>query len=127
MAALGSFGEFTIENVTVTKNEDGSISYSAESFVVTSTRGQMTINYNGTLEGTQASEEATPVLKLVLQNATTDTVWFGADQAAIDAVGIRGINDDEIEGTIYDLGGRKVNKIQRGGIYVINGKKVAIK
>ncbi|MBP3830412.1 MAG: discoidin domain-containing protein [Bacteroidaceae bacterium] len=127
MAALGSFGEFTIENVTVTKNEDGSISYSAESFVVTSTRGQMTINYNGTLEGTQASEEATPVLKLVLQNATTDTVWFGADQAAIDAVGIRGINADEIEGTIYDLGGRKVNKIQRGGIYVINGKKVAIK
>ncbi len=127
MAALGSFGEFTIENVTVTKNEDGSISYSAESFVVTSTRGQMTINYNGTLEGTQASEEATPVLKLVLQNATTDTVWFGADQAAIDAVGIRGINADEIEGTIYDLGGRKVSKVQRGGIYVINGKKVAVK
>lgn len=127
MAALGSFGEFTIENVTVTKNEDGSISYSAESFVVNSVRGQMTMPYNGTLEGTQASEEATPVLKLVLKNATTDTVWFGADQAAIDAVGIRGINADEIEGTIYDLGGRKVSKIQRGGIYVINGKKVAVK
>ena len=127
MAALGSFDAFTIENVAVTKNEDGTISYSAEEFMVTSASGQMTVGYRGTLEGTQASEEATPVLKLVLQNATTDTVWFGADQAAIDAVGIRGINADEINGTIYDLGGRKVNKIQRGGIYVVNGKKVAVK
>ena len=126
MAALGSFGEFTIENVAVTTNDDGSISYAAEGFQV-STGGQMPAPYNGTLEGTQASTDATPVFHLTLQNATTDEVWFGADQAAIDAVGIRGINADEINGTIYDLGGRKVTKIQRGGIYIINGKKVAVK
>ena len=28
---------------------------------------------------------------------------------------------------IFDLSGRKVNKVQRGGIYVINGKRVAVK
>jgi hypothetical protein len=28
---------------------------------------------------------------------------------------------------IFDLSGRKVSKVQRGGIYVINGKRVAVK
>ena len=47
--------------------------------------GQMTVPYNGTLEGEQADADATPVFKLTLQNATSDEVYFGADQAAIDA------------------------------------------
>ena len=41
--------------------------------------------------------------------------------------GIYGVNADKITGTIYDLSGRKIQKVQRGGIYIVNGKKVAIK
>ena len=83
MAALGSFPEFTIEGVNVETGEDGTIHYSAEGFVVSTQMGQMTVGYAGTLEGEQADEDATPVFKLTLQNATTDEVYFGADQAAI--------------------------------------------
>ena len=40
-----------------------------------------------------------------------------------------GINALSAEGNaeIFDLSGRKVSKVQRGGIYVINGKRVAVK
>ena len=40
--------------------------------------------------------------------------------------GINGVNAD-MQNTIYDLSGRKIQKIQRGGIYIINGQKVAVK
>ena len=30
-------------------------------------------------------------------------------------------------GEIYDLGGRKVSKMQKGNVYIVNGKKVAVK
>ncbi len=40
-----------------------------------------------------------------------------------------GINALSAEGNaeIFDLSGRKVSRVQRGGIYVINGKRVAVK
>ena len=40
-----------------------------------------------------------------------------------------GINALSAEGNaeIFDLSGRRVSKVQRGGIYVINGKRVAVK
>ena len=86
MAPLGSFPEFTISNVTATTAIDGSITYAAGDFqVAIGGEGQMSSYYNGTLEGVQASAEATPCFKLVLQNATTDEVYFGADKAAIKA------------------------------------------
>ena len=97
-------------------------------------RGNGTVTYKVTLTGTQESEDATPVLKLTLENSVVDTVWFAASQSDIDdaiaeeeAVGIRGINGLENAGTIFDLSGRKVEKIQRGGIYIVNGKKVSVK
>ena len=85
MAALGSFPEFTIEGVNVETAEDGTIYYSLDQFQVLVQNGQMTMPYNGTLEGEQADADATPVIRLTLQNATLDEVYFGADQAAIDA------------------------------------------
>ena len=45
----------------------------------------------------------------------------------VEGDGINGINTAGQNATIYDLSGRKIQKIQRGGIYVINGKKVAVK
>ena len=42
-------------------------------------------------------------------------------------VGITGIDAAAEKASIYDLSGRKVEKVQRGGVYIINGKKVSIK
>jgi hypothetical protein len=43
-----------------------------------------------------------------------------------DTNGIEGV-DAEGEQTIYDLTGRKIETITKGGIYIINGKKVVVK
>ncbi|MBQ9665162.1 MAG: hypothetical protein IJV33_01635 [Bacteroidaceae bacterium] len=80
-----SVPSFTVENVAVETAEDGTITYAAGNFVVGIPMGMMTTNYNASLEGEQANADATPVIKIVLQNATTDTAIFGADQDAIDA------------------------------------------
>ena len=42
-------------------------------------------------------------------------------------VGINGIQADGEKATIYDLSGRKVEKMVKGGIYIVNGKKVSFK
>lgn len=42
-------------------------------------------------------------------------------------VGIKGFAIDDKKAAIYDLSGRKVEKIQRGGVYIIDGKKVSVK
>ncbi len=125
--------EFTVEGVEVTENEDGSISYAlpedAEAEVVID-RGTGEVIYKVALEGTQENAEATPVLKLVLDNSVIDTVWFGADEKTIDkaiVTAINGLNALGTEGTVFDLSGRKVEKIQRAGIYIVNGKKVSVK
>ena len=47
--------------------------------------------------------------------------YFGAADA------IKNVFDGVASGEIYDLSGRKVSKMQKGGVYVINGKKVLIK
>lgn len=41
--------------------------------------------------------------------------------------GIISINDVKADAEIYDLGGRRVQKVQQPGIYVINGKKMLVK
>lgn len=87
-----SIPEFTVENVAVTENADGSIFYSAGGFYV----GEGMVLYQGTLVGTQASADATPVITLVLNNATQLTTVFAATaeeaaQALEVAVAIRGV------------------------------------
>lgn len=77
--------QFTISNVAAETAADGSITYAAGNFQIATKMGQMDVYYNGTLEGVQASAEATPLFKLVLTNGVTDEVYFGADQDAIDA------------------------------------------
>ncbi len=125
--------EFTVEGVEVTENEDGSLSYAlpedAEAEVVID-RGTFPVTYKVALEGTQENAEAIPVLKLVLDNSVVDTVWFGPDEKTIDkaiVTAINGVNALATDGTIFDLSGRKVEKIQRAGIYIVNGKKVSVK
>ena len=42
-------------------------------------------------------------------------------------VGIKAIATEGEKAEIFDLSGRKVEKVQRGGVYIINGKKVSVK
>ncbi len=123
--------EFTIKGVAVVESQEtASATYSYEGSV-TIQNGMMTSTYDVTLTGYQASVEATPVFCVVLTQALIDTIYFGADQNAIDAykqaVGIKGIKAASENAAIYDLSGRKVEKMVKGGIYIVNGKKVSFK
>lgn len=40
---------------------------------------------------------------------------------------IQNVFDGLVDGDAYDLAGRKVQKLQKGGVYIINGKKVVVK
>ncbi len=40
---------------------------------------------------------------------------------------IQSVFDGLVDGDAYDLAGRKVQKLQKGGVYIINGKKVVVK
>ena len=71
-----------------------------------------------------------PILKLTLDNSVIDEVWFGPDEEAIDEAIADGISTIKIAGTsnkIFDLSGRQLDKVQKSGIYIVNGKKVSIK
>ncbi|MBQ6751740.1 MAG: hypothetical protein IJR02_13375 [Bacteroidaceae bacterium] len=86
LPGLATFPEFTIENVGIEEEEEGTkIFYSADNFQISIPRGQMTVNWNGKLEGEQAGIGETPVFKLTLVNGSTDVVYFGESQEAIDA------------------------------------------
>ena len=91
----------------------------------------MTISYQATVQGTQASEESMPVLCITMAQNFIDTIYFGEDADAIAAykvaVGIKGIKAASENAAIYDLSGRKVEKMVKGGIYIVNGKKVSFK
>ena len=56
-----------------------------------------------------------------------DAVLWTIAEYDENAVGIKGFATDDKKAAIYDLSGRKVEKIQRGGIYIIDGKKVSVK
>ena len=43
------------------------------------------------------------------------------------ATGINGVFDALQNGDIYDLAGRKVQHMQKGNVYIVNGKKVVVK
>ena len=48
--------------------------------------------------------------------------YFGGDADAIQSV-----FDGLVNGDAYDLGGRKVSRLQKGNVYIVNSKKVAVK
>ena len=66
-----------IVDAVKTTNEDGSVTYTNETFTVSVQMGQITVNYNCSLTGTQENADATPTITLVMQNASTNTVVFG--------------------------------------------------
>ena len=62
----------------------------------------------------------------------TNVEFTGTDKVAYElgvqvVTGINGINADFAGESIYTLGGARVSKIQKGGVYIINGKKMLVK
>jgi predicted urease superfamily metal-dependent hydrolase len=44
----------------------------------------------------------------------------------VEATGIENVEADTVK-AIYDITGRKIENITKGGIYIVNGKKVLVK
>jgi len=101
-----STGEFTVV-ADRTVNPDGSIEYSCESFTHSTQMGQMSVNYNGSLTGTQASADATPTIIVKLQNATTETSVFAGTA-------------EEAESVLAEQYVEPVVRIEDGKYYLLN-------
>ena len=67
------------------------------------------------------------------KDITISNVEFtGTDKVAYElgvqvVTGINGINADFAGESIYTIGGARVSKVQKGGVYIINGKKMLVK
>jgi hypothetical protein len=124
--------ELTIKDVVVSSDETGALSYTFDG-TATAQQGMYSLSYEVSLRGYQASENDTPVFHITQTSNSrmTDDIYFGADADAIaaykQAVGIKNVKGAQNVGTIYDLSGRKVEKMVKGGIYIVNGKKVSFK
>ncbi len=129
-----SFENLTLA-ATTTALEENAIGFSSEPTNVTFEGGMMAINYSATVEGSQATAEATPELVLTMKQATITTIVFAETaekakslleselQKAADAAGIQNVNANNEKQTIFNLNGQKLNKVQKG-LNIVNGKKV---
>ena len=80
------------------------------------------INTRGYFKVESVSGVVYPFCDAALDLAAT---WVLEEATA--ASGINDINAVEGTGVIYDLTGRKIEKITNAGIYIVNGKKVLVK
>lgn len=86
------------------------------------------ITYVGTMNGKTEAHTFVAKFAFVRDNETHDAVVLNVIIYYGDLVGINGIFADKNgETTIFDLSGRRVNTITKGGMYIINGKKVFVK
>ena len=124
---------FTVSGVNVTDYEDGTVIYdlpNSEAVWLTFGEGLYGQTYRTTLEGSQLNGFDIPVLKLTMDGRVTNIVWFGPEGMTLDEVigtDIRSTRQGTESGDIYDLSGRKVQKIQHPGVYIKEGKKVSVK
>ncbi len=64
---------------------------------------------------------------LVARQGDQATCAYTCTITVTGGTGIDGINGEAGDSVIYDITGRKIEKITEGGIYIINGKKVLVK
>ncbi|MBR3514402.1 MAG: hypothetical protein IKO12_08305 [Bacteroidaceae bacterium] len=76
--------DVTFENVMAVKTGN-MVRYIWEGSTVSVQNGMMVMNYNATFEGAQTSADATPVFHFTVGQAWNDDIYFGADEAAIEA------------------------------------------
>ena len=85
---------------------------------------------NAVIETSYAEVDGNNVLTITVKGADAETNPNNTKTYTINfstAVGLNAISADLENAVIYDLAGRRVSKAVKGGIYIINGKKVAIK
>ena len=73
------------------------------------------------------SANAQPKLKANRAYMTAPAGEVKAFYLGGDADAIQSVFDGLVNGDAYDLGGRKVTRLQKGGVYIVNGKKVVVK
>jgi hypothetical protein len=73
-------------------------------------------------EGEQPTVGANRAYLTVDEGSGVKAFFFGGGEDAI-----KSVFDGVAAGEVYDLNGRKVAKMQKGGAYIVNGKKVIIK
>ena len=115
--------EFTIANVIVTENADGSVSYTCDDAKVYAPRGNMApAEYAATLVGTKASADATPVITVTLTEQVILTAVFAATEE--EATGINSVGADAVKANGKYLENGKVVIIRNGVKYSVNGAVV---
>ena len=133
---------FTINDVDAYEYNDAILyALPAETSMMLSVgKGTMMPVYHMMVKGAKIAGQL--VLKLTMTgriNGAEFTLWFGPDdmtlaqiKAAMDTAeeiitDVDGIESETKEDVIYDLSGRKIERITQPGIYIKNGKKILVK
>ena len=112
--------------VATIANADNSISYTFNTMDDIKYDGKV-ITFNLGENAITTSGEYTLTIPSGLISATDGTKYTGTHTFTVVALtGIESV-EAEAEQTIYDLTGRKIESITKGGIYIVNGKKVLVK
>ncbi|MDE5912856.1 MAG: hypothetical protein K2G81_04345, partial [Muribaculaceae bacterium] len=59
-----------------------------------------------------------------MDGASTWEVANLGENSAIESIAVDKTN---LENTIFDINGRRISKINRSGLYIVNGKKVIVR
>ena len=112
--------------VATIANADNSISYTFNTMDDIKYNGKV-VTFNLGENAITTSGEYTLTIPSGLISATDGTKYTGTHTFTVVApTGIESV-EAEAEQTIYDLTGRKIESITKGGIYIVNGKKVLVK
>ena len=85
---------------------------------------------------TEAGTYTLDLSQIVVQYAYDEAEYYYQEVGSVSGTcvwtigstdGINGVETEDGEQTIYDLTGRKIEKITNAGIYIVNGKKVLVK
>ena len=86
-------------------------------------------NYTGSNDNGGYVKCAANKAYLKLGGATTSSLsteyFFGFWGGTTDIEGIEG-EENPLDGTIYDLQGRKIDEVKAPGFYIVNGKKMYV-
>lgn len=126
---------FTVSGVDVSDMEDGRVFYDlpdSKRITIPTRSGFMMADV--TMEGGQVTWDGTPIMILNLTAANKENVIvFGPESLTLEQIlNVYTTSVDEIPSetksdAIYDLSGRKIDKIRQPGIYIKGGKKVVVK
>ena len=126
-------GNFTVKGVNVVDCEDGKVFYDLsepQAITIRIRSGQLRTQTD--IDGSQNKPTSFPAMILFMNaNGYDNTIVFGPQGATLNeilqqyATGIDEINANQSDnGDIYDLQGRKLEKITQPGIYIKDGKKI---